>query len=85
MIYSKKPRINSYVSGFFPRDYSVEIVILPEQDVIAPRVTISVAPPMMCEVSLYTAYLHEILDISYMGQVATLLLGAIDNSEAKRT
>jgi hypothetical protein len=40
---------------------------------------------MKWEASFYTAYLHEILDISYMGQVATSLLGATDNSEAART
>lgn len=85
MSHPHKARINSYVSGFFPRDYSVELVVVPGYDEIAPQVTISVATPMMCEVSIYTAYLHEILDISYMGQVATSLLGATDNSEAKRT
>lgn len=84
MSHSKELRINSYVRGFFPRDYLIEVVILNECDEIAPRVTINVIPPIGSEISFHAAYLHEILDISYMGQIATSLVGIADNSEARQ-
>lgn len=84
MNHSKELRLNSYVRGFFPKDYFIEVEILSECDEIAPRVTINVIPSIEAEISFHTAYLHEILDISYMRQVATWLLRATDNREARQ-
>jgi len=84
MSYSKELRLNSYIRGFFPKDYFIEIEILSECDEIAPRIMVNVIPPIGAEMSFHTAYLHEILDISYMSQVATSLLEATTNSEARQ-
>jgi len=84
MSHLNEPRLNSYLRGFFPRDYFVEIAVLRESNGIAPRATISITPPIRGETKSHSAYLHEILDISYMVKVAMSMLAATDNSEARQ-
>lgn len=68
-----RSRITSYVEGFFPPTYKVEVVVCSLAQMRAPLVTITVIAPTKTVVS-HHAYQHEVLDVSYMTKVASHLL-----------
>jgi len=68
-----RSRITSYVKGFFPSTYKVEVTVCSLAEMRAPLVTITVRAPSRTVVS-HHAYQHEVLDVSYMTKVASHLL-----------
>ncbi len=66
-------RLATYVEGFFPSTYEVDTTMYVLEEAPAPLVTITVLAPSRT-VASHDAYLHEVLDVSYMAKVASYLL-----------
>jgi len=71
-----RTRLASYVEGFFPSTYKVETIVYVPEGASAPLVAITVTAPSRA-VASHDAYLHEVLDVSYMTKVASHLLQVV--------
>ena len=71
---SSEARINSYVKEFFPSGDLVKVAILDTYNGVAPLVVIDLESPITGENAICSAYLHEVLDISFMSQLASSLI-----------
>lgn len=67
-------KLAAYVEGFFPKGYSVDVSVCYRHYGEFPLVTIVVTPPFFERAVSHDAYLHEVLDINYMGDAAAYLL-----------
>lgn len=74
MSLSEETPLASYVKGFFPSNYDVSVTVYNLEEGQFPLATVFVISPFTrIEVS-HDAYLHEILDINYMSEIANYLL-----------
>lgn len=74
MASSSERRINSYVKELFPSGDLVKVAILNTHNGAAPVVVIDLEFPITGENAICSAYLHEVLDVCFMSQLASSLI-----------